>query len=164
MSGSSVQQLTSEKQMTFVRQFEAPRELVFSVWTDPKHITHWWGPEGFSTTTSLMELKAGGDWIFVMHGPDGTDYKNHVHFSEVRAPELLRYHHASADESADVSFEVRVDFRETAAGTEVSMSMSFPTAEEMQRVIEKYGAEEGARQTLSRLAQHLNNIQGESNE
>src|SRR5215469_11779411 len=69
------------------RIIDAPRTLVFEAWTDPKHLAQWWGPNGFSTTTSSFDMRPGGVWRFVMHGPDGRDYQNHVTFEEVVKPE-----------------------------------------------------------------------------
>ena len=43
-----------------IREFDAPRDLVFSVWTDAKHLAQWWGPNGFTTTTSRFEFRPGG--------------------------------------------------------------------------------------------------------
>ena len=51
-----------------VREFDAPRQLVFEVFTDPKHLAQWWGPRGFTTTTSGFDLSEGGVWRFVMLG------------------------------------------------------------------------------------------------
>ena len=58
------------------RVFDAPRELVFSAFTDPEHLAQWWGPDGFTMTTSAFDFRPGGVWRFVMHGPDGRDYQN----------------------------------------------------------------------------------------
>ena len=65
------------------RLFDAPRSLVFEAWTDPKHLAHWWGPNGFSLTTHSFDFRAGGVWRFVMHGPDGRDYENRITFDEI---------------------------------------------------------------------------------
>ncbi len=46
--------------------------------SDPKHLAQWWGPDGFTITTSSFDFRAGGVWRFVMHGPDGRDYQNRV--------------------------------------------------------------------------------------
>ena len=73
------------------RLFDAPRDLVFSVWTDPKHLAQWWGPYGFTTTTSSFDMRPGGVWRFVMHGPDGTDYENRITYDEIVRPERLVY-------------------------------------------------------------------------
>jgi uncharacterized protein YndB with AHSA1/START domain len=60
------------------RVFDAPRELVFALWTDPEHLAQWWGPNGFTTTTHTFDMRPGGAWRFVMHGPDGRDYQNRI--------------------------------------------------------------------------------------
>src|SRR3984885_1879270 len=55
------------------RLFDAPRTLVFDAFTDSKHVGNWWGPRGFTITTQAMDVRVGGVWQFVMHGPDGVD-------------------------------------------------------------------------------------------
>src|SRR5437763_2857329 len=78
------------------RVFDAPRELVWKMWTDPRHVIHWWGPNGFTNTIHEMDVRPGGDWRFVMHGPDGTDYPNHNVYVEVTPPERLVLDHVSS--------------------------------------------------------------------
>ena len=75
------------------RVFNAPRKMVFDAWTDPRQVAQWWGPRGFTTTISEMDVRPGGVWRLVMHGPDGTDYKNKVVYLEVAKPERLVYKH-----------------------------------------------------------------------
>lgn len=87
-----------------VRELEAPRELVFAVWTDPEHLAQWFGPIGFTTTTSAFDLTEGRVGRFVMHGPDGRDYQNRITFDEIKPPQRLRYHHGSADDLEPVQF------------------------------------------------------------
>src|SRR5579884_4127269 len=81
-----------------MREFDAPRALVFSAWTDPKHLAQWWGPNGFTTTTSSFDMRPGGVWRFVMHGPDGRDYQNRITFEEIVPPERLVYRHGGGDD------------------------------------------------------------------
>src|ERR1700749_3676732 len=75
------------------RVFDAPRDLAFSVWPDRKLRAQWWGPNGFTTTTSSFDMRPGGVWRFVMHGPDGRDYQNRVTFEEIVPPERIVYRH-----------------------------------------------------------------------
>ncbi len=56
----------------------APRALVFEAFTEVRHLSRWWGPKGFTTTTRAFEFQLGGEWHFVMHGPDGTDYQEWI--------------------------------------------------------------------------------------
>jgi len=141
--------------MVVSRVLDAPRELVWTAWTDPKHITHWWGPNGFSTTTSTYELRAGGIWRFVMHGPDGRDYQNRITFDEIVRPERIVYHHDGADDVEPVQFRTTVTFEELGGKTRLTMRAQFPSAAARDRVIREYGADEGMVQTLSRLADFL---------
>src|SRR5262245_31914101 len=87
------------------RLLDAPRELVFSVWTDPKHLAQWWGPNGFTTTTHSFDFRPGGQWRFVMHGPDGRDYQNLVTFDEISRPERIVYRHGGTVDVEPVQFK-----------------------------------------------------------
>ena len=60
---------TADREIVTTRVMDAPRELVFKAWTDPDHLVHWWGPTGFTNTFHEFDLKPGGVWRFVMHGP-----------------------------------------------------------------------------------------------
>src|SRR5438105_6066042 len=71
------------------RVFDAPPDLVFEMWTDPKHLANWWGPRGFSITTHEFAFKPGGVWRFIMHGPDGTDYPNKIIWRELVRPQRI---------------------------------------------------------------------------
>ena len=151
----------TDRQIVTVRLIAAPRPLVWQVWTDSKHITHWWGPRGFSTTTQSMDLRPGGIWRFVMHGPDGTDYGNRITFLEVEEPRRLVYRHEGTDAATQqVVFISTVTFVEKEGKTEVTLAAEFPSAAERDHVAEKYGAVEGGRQTLERLAEHVASLLG----
>jgi uncharacterized protein YndB with AHSA1/START domain len=80
---------TSDREIVFTRTFDAPCELVFEAWTDPKHLMQWWGPNGFTNTIHEINVKPGGIWRFIMHGPDGVNYSNKIIYDEVVAPERL---------------------------------------------------------------------------
>jgi uncharacterized protein YndB with AHSA1/START domain len=138
-----------------VREFDAPRELVFAAWTDPKHLAQWWGPNGFTTTTSAFDMRPGGVWRFVMHGPDGRDYENRVTFDEVVPPERLVYHHGGADDVEPVQFRTTVTFEDIGGRTRLTMHGVFPSAAERERVIREYGADKGLEQTLARLGDYV---------
>jgi len=99
------------------RVLDAPRELVWKVWTDPKHLAQWWGPDGFRTTTSAYECKPGGVWRFVMHGPDGRDYENRITFDEIVKPERIVYRHGGGGDVEPVQFTTTVTFEELGGKT-----------------------------------------------
>jgi uncharacterized protein YndB with AHSA1/START domain len=76
-------------ELVLTRTFDAPRDLVFKLWTDPKHLHHWWGPAGFTTTVHEMDVRPGGAWRYSMRGPDGKDYPFNGEYVEVVPPEKL---------------------------------------------------------------------------
>lgn len=138
------------------REFDAPRALVFEAWTDPKHLSKWWGPDGFTTTTSAFDMRPGGMWRFVMHGPDGRDYENRITFDEVVKPERIAYHHGGGDDVEPVQFRTIVTFEDLdGQRTKITLRATFPSAAERDRVIKDYGADKGAAQTLARLGDYV---------
>ena len=146
--------LVGDREIAATRVFDAPRELVWKVWTEPEHIGQWWGPKGFTTTTHAMELKPGGVWRFVMHGPD-RDYQNKITYLEVVKPERLVYRHGGDKEVEPVNFQVTVIFTEQGGKTRIDMRMVFPSANARDYVVKTYGAVEGLNQTLGRLEEYL---------
>jgi uncharacterized protein YndB with AHSA1/START domain len=138
-----------------VRVLDAPRELVWKVWTDPKHLSQWWGPNGFTTTTSAYECKPGGVWRFVMHGPDGRDYQNRITFEIVEAPQRLVYSHGGEDDVEPVKFRTTVTFEDLDGKTRLTMRGVFPSAAERDRVVKEYGADKGMVETLGRMTDYV---------
>ena len=67
----------------------APRELVWDAWTRPEHVDVWWGPDGFTTTTSSMEVRPGGEWRYHMRHAQYGDFPNRSKYLEVARPERL---------------------------------------------------------------------------
>ena len=137
------------------REFDAPRALVFSAWTDPKHLAQWWGPFGFTTTTSSFDFRPGGVWRFVMHGPDGRDYQNRITFEEIVPPQRIVYRHGGGDDVEPVQFRQTVIFEDLGGRTRITWRGEFPSAAERDRVIKEYGADKGLAETLSRLGDYV---------
>jgi uncharacterized protein YndB with AHSA1/START domain len=137
------------------REFDAPRALVFSAWTDPKHLAQWWGPFGFTTTTSSFDFRPGGHWRFVMHGPDGRDYQNRVTFEEIVPPERIVYRHGGGDDVEPVQFRTTVVLEDLGGRTRVTWRGEFPSAAERNRVIKEHGADKGLAETLARLGDYV---------
>jgi uncharacterized protein YndB with AHSA1/START domain len=146
---------TADREMVITRLIAAPQELVFEAWTDPAHLASWWGPDGFATTTSAFDMRPGGVWRFVMHGPDGRDYENRITFDEVVRPERLVYRHSGDEDVEPVRFTTTVTFVPDDGKTRVTLRAVFPTAAERERVVKEYGAVEGGKQTLARLDQYV---------
>jgi uncharacterized protein YndB with AHSA1/START domain len=141
---------SSDREIVTTRVVDAPRERVWKAWTDPKQVAQWWGPNGFTNTIHEMDVRAGGVWRFVMHGPDGMDYKNKSIFEEIVKPGRLVYTHVSGPK-----FQATATFDEHGGKTTVTMRMLFDTAAERDRTVKVFGAVEGAKQTLERLNRHV---------
>jgi uncharacterized protein YndB with AHSA1/START domain len=157
---SNSARLVGDREISATRIYDAPRELVWKLWTDPKHIVQWWGPNGF-TTIHEMDVRPQGVWRFIMHGPDGRDYKNRIVYLEVKKPERLVYKHSPERDTEPVNFEVTVDFSDKDGKTQIDMRMIFPSAEERDFVVKQHGAVEGLTQTLARLAEHVKKTSSE---
>lgn len=145
--------VTSDREIVVTREFEAPRELVWQAWTEPDRIARWWGPDGFTNTVHEMDVRPGGIWRVTMHGPDGTDYPNLIEYLEVEPPERLVYDHGDEDDPAQ--FRVTVTFADKGGRTELTMRSLFESAEVLDKAVKEFGALEGAKQNLERLAAYL---------
>lgn len=143
------------RELVHGRTFHAPRDLVWKAWAEREHIERWWGPNGFSTTTHEMRFEEGGRWSFVMHGPDGVDYPNEITYEVIDPPRRIVYSQGGGKEGVPVQFRTTVSFIEHAGDTEVTMHLVFATSELREKAVKVYRAEEGGRQTLARLGEHL---------
>lgn len=141
---------TSDREIRVTRILNAPRELVFKVWTDPKHLVQWWGPKGFTITTHSIDVRPGGIWRFVMHGPDGTDYDNEIRYVEIVRPERLVYDHI-----VEPHFRATAIFEDQGHKTKLSMHTLFDSAAIREMVDREFHAVEGLNQTLDRLEEQL---------
>jgi uncharacterized protein YndB with AHSA1/START domain len=145
------------RELVFRRMIKAARALVFDAWTDPAKIAHWWGPNGFKTTTYSMDVKPGGVWDFTMHGPDGRDYKNKIVYTAVERPKFLAYQHAGEGADSGVRFHSTVTFGEMFGMTSITLRLLFATAEARDHNVKTYHSLEGGEQTMNRLLQYAEN-------
>jgi uncharacterized protein YndB with AHSA1/START domain len=142
---------TAGREIVATRVYNAPRELVFRAWTEPQHLAQWWGPKGFTNTFHEFDMRPGGVWRFVMHGPDGTDYQNKNVFVEVVKPERIVFDHVTWPQH-----RVTATFEEVDGKTRLSFRMVFTSAADCDKV--KGYAVEGLEQNLDRLEAELANL------
>lgn len=154
MLDATLESSTADRELVTTRLIRAPRELVFDAFTDPDHIASWWGPRGFTTTILEIDVRVGGCWRFIMHGPDGTDYPNRIDYLEIDRPRLIYYKHGS-DGADDQSFHSRITFEEEDGGTRLTMRAILASREARDYVVENHNAVEGGKQTLDRLEAYL---------
>ncbi|MCL4487519.1 MAG: SRPBCC family protein [Chloroflexi bacterium] len=147
---------TADREIRATRVYPAPRDLVFEMFTDPKHVVNWWGPNGFSLTIEKMDVRPGGVWQFVMHGPDGVNYPNWIVYDEIVRPERLVYTHTThGGQDEPGQFQTTATFEEDGNKTRLTMRMVFRSAAERAQVVEKFHAVEGLSQTLGRLGDYV---------
>jgi uncharacterized protein YndB with AHSA1/START domain len=143
------------RQVVMMRMIEAPPEAVFDAFTTREGVERWWGPDGYSVTTEAMDVRTGGEWRVVMHGPDGVDYPNTIVYEEISRPEQLAYSYASLPDSEDAKFRVSLSMDEFMGNTVLTMRLVFDSAEARDANVAKYNSIEGGSQTLARLAEFV---------
>ena len=144
---------TLKSELKISRFLDAPRELVWEVWTDPEYIKNWWGPSGFRNTISKMDVEEEGVWEFIMHGPDGKDYRNKHIFKEIVKPERLVLDHVT-----EPRFTMTVTFVAQGEKTLITIHSLFESEEQLQEVIKVFKADEGMKQNVDRLEAYLANL------
>ena len=139
---------TGREQRTSIL-LDAPLEMVWEIWTRPEHIKHWWGPNGFTNTIEKMEPCGGGEWIFTMHGPDGTAYPNRIFFREVILYKKLFHEHF------DPNFIAIIEFERQGEKTKLYWYKLYETIALFEQVEKHYKSSEGFRQTIEKLKTYL---------
>lgn len=136
------------------RLIAAPRDLVWKALTNPEHLKHFWGPDGFTNTFRSYDLRVGGEARFTMHGPDGKDWPNRFIFREIEPPRLLRYDHDNGGEGDfDHKFVGEVELTEEAGMTRIELRMT--EKDIAARDLIAGFAVEGGRQNLDRMAAYI---------
>lgn len=149
---------TRDKELRITRIINAPRELVFEAWTNPEHIKHWWGPEGFTNTIYKMDVKQGGEWHFTMHGPDGTDFRNTHVFSELVKNEKLVLTHTT-----EPKFRMEVWFiPQGEKQTLLTVKSQFESAGQLKELIKVFKADVGLKQNIDKLERYMEKFPAEN--
>jgi uncharacterized protein YndB with AHSA1/START domain len=127
---SEIISTTPDCEIVSSRVFNAPREIIFSAWTDPNHLKNWWGPNGFTNTFNKFDLRPGGRWSFIMHGPDKGNYPNECEFIKIDKPTLIAWKRHSKP-----LFQVVATFDEISVDkTKVVFKMLFNSMEECNKL------------------------------
>lgn len=130
------------------REYPFSPDEVFAAIADPARLARWWGPAGFANTFAAFEFRAGGDWRFTMHGPDGTDYPNESRFLEIAPGRRVRIQHVNAPR-----FTLRLELAAVPAGTRLDWEAEFEDAAFAERL--RSFLETANEQNVDRLAAEL---------
>lgn len=133
------------------RDIDAPVGQVWAAWTDPEKIARWWGPAGFHSTVEELDVREGGRFKVVMHGPDGTDYPNLYLFDRVTEHRQLVYTNVGSEQFGLAPFQSIVDMERMGDRTRIVLKARFSSEEDKRKHVEEFHAIEGSRQLLERL-------------
>jgi uncharacterized protein YndB with AHSA1/START domain len=134
------------------KEINATPQQIWDAWNDPEKVAKWWGPAGFKSTVDELDIRDGGKFKVVMHGPDGVDYPNVYIFNKVNKPRQLIYTNEGSEQFGLAPFQTVVDLDESGNNTKVSLKMRFTSEEEKQKHIQQFHADDGSRELLERLA------------
>jgi uncharacterized protein YndB with AHSA1/START domain len=153
MSKTSIIAEPNKQEVIITRTFEAPRELVFRLWTDASHISEWWGPSYMTTIVDSLEARKGGIWRYVQTDPGGIEYAHNGVFHEVASPNQLVYTYEF--EGIPAVGLVTVTFEDAAGGrTKLTETSLYPSVEVRDGVLQS-GMTEGAIELMDRFADLL---------
>ena len=145
-----------EATVTLTRVYDAPRDLVWRAWTDPKQVAQWFGPRGFTSSVPELDVRVGGALRIVMHGPDGNDYPMKGVFREVKPPQRLVFSNIAIDKDGNhlLEGETTVILEEQGGKTKLTLKTYakglVPMAPQMLS-----GMEAGWSQSLDKLGETL---------
>lgn len=164
----------SPQKVLLTRVLDAPRERVWRAWTDPELLKKWWGPEGFTAPSIKLDLRVGGQYIFAMHGPEGSEWDKDMYsagvYQEIVLNEKLVVTDYFSDEEGnmldptefgqDPAFPkesvMTVLFEEVEDGkTKISLLYPEPATEAEQQALEKSGSTEGWNSSFNKLEKIL---------
>ncbi|WEX74101.1 SRPBCC domain-containing protein [Sinorhizobium numidicum] len=131
--------LKEEIALTITRVFDAPRSLVFKVWTTPEHLARWWGPKDFTVPTITADFREGGVWRSCIRSPEGQDYWAHGTYREIVPPSRIVLTFTWEEEDA-MDTLIMVTFEEVAGGTRLTFHQApFTTVESRDSHAEGWG-------------------------
>jgi uncharacterized protein YndB with AHSA1/START domain len=146
------------REFVITRSFDAPRDLVFKAWTDPKHVQKWWGPRGFTNPVCEWNARPGNAIHVVMRAPNGVDYPMAGEFREIVEPQRLVFTSGALDEKGKLLFEFLHDVTFVEKGGKTTLTIRsrvIKTTDEANKYIG--GFEAGMTQSLEKLAEELTN-------
>lgn len=148
-----------EREIVLTRVLPAGKKLVFEAFSNQAALDEWFGPAGFTTTTSEFDFKVGGRWRFEFKGPDGTLYGNRIEYVEISPFDRIAFHHGADQDDDPNRFFVTITLDEQQnQKTVVTLRQIHPTKERRAAGI-GFGAVEFGMQTLDKLAVFLSKKQ-----
>ncbi|MEA2144214.1 MAG: hypothetical protein QOI64_2644 [Solirubrobacteraceae bacterium] len=149
----------TDREIHVERVFDAPRDRVFAVYTDPELIPEWWGPRGTTTVVEKMDVRTGGDWRFLSRNSDGSETGFRGTYREVSAPDRIVQTFEWDGMPGYISLETAT-FEDLGECTKVVTTSLFHTTEERDGMLGS-GMEGGMNETYARLDELLERLAAE---
>ncbi len=149
----------NENKINISKVYDAPQELVFSMFKNPEHLAKWWGPTTWPATIVTYEFVPGGVWHYHMTGPDGTKAWGKATFQAIDEPNSLTFSDGFSDAEGNVNpklpqGKVTFNFSEQDGKTTLSMTGEYESADEAKKLVEM-GMIEGMKDTWTQLEKLL---------
>lgn len=160
MTNDKIHVETRERELIITRDFNAPRDLVFEVWSSCEHLKHWWGPKEWPMDECIMDFREGGTWQYCLRGPnEGDESWGKAIYQEISKPEKIVYKDHFTDSEGNINEEmpellITVEFIEHEGNTRQIQTALFDSAETRKSIVEM-GFVEGMSSSLDRLEEHL---------
>lgn len=145
-----------KQEIHYTRTFDAPRSLVFKIYTDPSLIPQWWGPRYLTTVVDKMEVRPGGLWRYVQHDSQGNEYGFHGVYHSVNSPEEIVSTFEFEGTPGHVTLET-VKFMEEDGKTTLIGQSVFQSVEDLEEMYQA-GAESGFVEMMDRLEELLTRV------
>jgi uncharacterized protein YndB with AHSA1/START domain len=150
------------KQLTVVKDFEAPPDVVWQAWTDSAILDQWWGPKPWRAETKSMDFRPGGQWLYSMVGPSGERHWCRVDYLAIVPQVSVSSSSVFCDEEGNSNPAMPAmnwlqQFRAAAHGTTVTVVISFPSDADFETII-TMGFQQGFTMGLGNLDEYLNTV------
>jgi uncharacterized protein YndB with AHSA1/START domain len=164
MKDLKTQALVKNKKLILTRLFQAPIALMFEMWSDCKHLKHWWGPKEWPMDECTMDFRVGGEWRYCLRGPnEGDEGWGLAIYQTISKPDKIVYKDHFTDAEGNVAdnmpdMVITVDFISLNGKTRQTITVDFQTNEERDKIVEM-GMAEGMDSSLDRMDEYLAEIQ-----
>ena len=159
----SLSQHVGEQEFVVEREFNAPRTLLFQMFTQPEHLKHWWAPRPYTVPTCTIDLRPDGVWHYSMRSPEGQEHWARSVYREIVPPEKLVYTSTLADEHAEPieglpEHLTTILFTEEAGKAKAVAHIQFPNAEALKVALDM-GMLQGMNMTWDYLVEYVQKLQ-----
>jgi uncharacterized protein YndB with AHSA1/START domain len=154
---------TRERQLIMYRDFQVPAELLFDIWSECKHLKHWWGPQDWPMEECTIDFREGGEWRYCLRGPDkGDESWGKAIYRKISRPDRIAYNDHFTDAKGSIledmpGLEITVDFTAQGSMTRQTLTVQFNTNEDRDKIMEM-GMAQGMDSSLDRMEAYLAEI------